>query len=248
MRKSPRVPVAAALIFALSSPVLARPIGGLWGATASFSFNTYNLGEFNREVFFLNARELFGSPLSALDPVRWGTGLGASFRHGITRRVFVEGSVERLEAKSVGGIFSLTQTVLVQLDASLLTGRAGILYAFPVKWGAHLNFGVMAVPVSLNGRFEVEDSLSTGSLTRFRASGVGVEFVVAEPEFFIPSQSLRLTFGYRQLTLSRVTNVETGEPLVRSLSPRDQSEDQLQIDYSGVFMRMGLVANFGKGK
>ena len=45
-----------------------------------------------------------------------------------------------------------------------------------------------------------------------------------------------------------MTNVETGEPLVRSLSPRDQSEDQLQIDYSGVFMRMGLVANFGKGK
>lgn len=228
--------------------VEARPTHKQASVAASYSFNTYDMSALNKEIFFLNVWNLFGHPVDALPPIRWGNGYGFSIRYGLFRRVYIEGGLEKLDALSTGGKLSPIQSTLVDLDLGLWTGRIGLKYNFPVVWGVHLNFGVQAVFGNLKGKLRVQDSIVGETTIGLTSKGVGVEFIIAEPEFFLTSQSLRFTFGYRLYVLSDIISDLDGKTIITSILPGLISPEALSINYSGAFARVSVLIQFGKGR
>lgn len=226
----------------------ARPTHKQASVAASYSFNTYDMSALNKEIFFLNVWNLFGHPVEALPPIRWGNGYGVSFRYGLFRRIYLEGGLEKLEALSTGGNLSPIQSTLIDLDLGLWTGRFGLKYNFPVVWGVHLNFGVQALIGNLKGNLRVRDSIVGETAIGFTSKGTGVEFIIAEPEFFLTSQSLRFTFGYRLFVLSDIVSDLDGKTITTSTLPGLNTPDAMAINYSGAFARASVLIQFGKGR
>ena len=245
-----RISIVFSLLFSATfSWVEARPTYKQGSVAISYSFNTYDMSALNKEIFFLNVWNLFGRPVEALPPIRWGNGYGFSLRYGLFRRIYLEGGLERLESLSTGGDLSPTRSTLVDLDVGLWAGRMGIKYNLPVIWGIHFNFGVQALFGDLKGQLRVRDSIDGESAVKITARGTGVEFIIAEPEFFLSSQSLRITFGYRYFVLPEIrSDVDNGKTLTTSPGPGLSSTEALRFDYSGAFARASVLILFGKGR
>jgi opacity protein-like surface antigen len=217
------------LVAALAFPACATARVKPWLGTDG-SWATYSMTDVNRLIRDFNKVVADVGLLTTMDQIKYGLGFGAALGIDLPGGVALGLGYERLTASS--GLSPLGSN---EYPADAL--RAFAEYKLPVRGLTGLHLGAAGGTVSEAGRMEFTMPWITENV-RLSGKGPLVEVYVGSAVWATPQFGLSGSLGYRYAKVGKVK----GKLGHETATLYNDNGSKFTIDYSGMFMRLGLKA------
>lgn len=200
--------------------------------TVNGGYNTYAMSDINDDIQAVNG---VISPLH-MDEISSGTSYGLGFGIPVSKKVDIGLTYEKLSADSDVG----DATGSIKYDFAAKAYKATLLYHFASSSKFASGLSAAVGTISSGGEVEFQQD---GYQTRrgdVEGSGLLLEGAFAADYWVSPRVAITGSVGYR---LAKVSEPEiAGSPIY------DDGGNRLEVDYSGLALRIGLKVDFPSKK